>query len=129
MVVFVIKFCCRFRLAGLPGTCRRVVRGGSWNDNQDNARAAYRNHNDPNNRNNAVGVRCVRVAHIFAPLQRRRLTNVYFSSLVASLPTVVGTGSASGIGRRLRFPARGEGLKMAQAGPVRTESPRAVRRA
>jgi hypothetical protein len=37
---------------GQPGTIRRVLRGGSWNNNQDNARAAYRNNNHPNNRNN-----------------------------------------------------------------------------
>ena len=44
---------------GLPGTNRRVVRGGSWNNPQDNARAAYRNHNDPDNRNNDIGFRVV----------------------------------------------------------------------
>jgi len=37
-----------------------VVRGGSWNNNQNNARAAYRNHNHPNNRNNNIGCRVVR---------------------------------------------------------------------
>ena len=35
----------------------RVVRGGSWNNNQNNARAAYRNRNNPNNRNNNIGFR------------------------------------------------------------------------
>ena len=29
-----------------------MLRGGSWNNNQDNARCAYRNNNHPDNRNN-----------------------------------------------------------------------------
>ncbi|MFN0298739.1 MAG: SUMF1/EgtB/PvdO family nonheme iron enzyme [Burkholderiales bacterium] len=35
----------------------RVVRGGSWNNNPRNARAANRNRNDTTNRNNNVGFR------------------------------------------------------------------------
>lgn len=42
----------------------RVVRGGSWNNNQDNARAAYRNNNNPNNRNNNNGFRVLACLHI-----------------------------------------------------------------
>ncbi|MDH7487098.1 MAG: SUMF1/EgtB/PvdO family nonheme iron enzyme [Anaerolineae bacterium] len=38
---------------------RRVVRGGSWNNNERNVRAANRDRNDPDNRNNNVGFRCV----------------------------------------------------------------------
>jgi hypothetical protein len=34
-----------------------VVRGGSWNNNEDNARVAIRNRNNPNNSNNNIGVR------------------------------------------------------------------------
>jgi hypothetical protein len=34
-----------------------VLRGGSWNNNPTNARAANRNWNDRNNRNNNVGFR------------------------------------------------------------------------
>ncbi|MGB1011612.1 MAG: hypothetical protein ACPGVP_17970 [Thiolinea sp.] len=33
------------------------MRGGSWNNNQENARAARRNRNLPTNRNNNVGFR------------------------------------------------------------------------
>jgi hypothetical protein len=33
-----------------------VLRGGSWNNNQDNARSANRNRNNPNNRNGSVGL-------------------------------------------------------------------------
>jgi hypothetical protein len=36
----------------------RVIRGGSWNNNAQNVRAAYRNHNEPTNRNNNLGFRC-----------------------------------------------------------------------
>jgi hypothetical protein len=35
----------------------RVLRGGSWNNNQRNARCAYRNSNNPDNRNNNIGFR------------------------------------------------------------------------
>ena len=37
----------------------RVIRGGSWNNHAQNVRAAYRNANDPGNRNNNLGFRCV----------------------------------------------------------------------
>jgi hypothetical protein len=47
------------------------VRGGSWNNNQDNARAAYRNNNTPDNRNNNMGFRVVCSSHIVRSLQRR----------------------------------------------------------
>ncbi|TLD45951.1 MAG: Serine/threonine-protein kinase pkn1 [Accumulibacter sp.] len=54
----------RCKPAGRPDTTRRVVRGGSWNNNRDNARCAYRNDNDPGNRNNNLGLRLVCVSHI-----------------------------------------------------------------
>jgi hypothetical protein len=39
-----------------------VLRGGSWNNNPDNCRAAYRNRNAPANRNNNYGFRvCFRL--------------------------------------------------------------------
>ncbi|MEZ5402183.1 MAG: hypothetical protein R2729_21090 [Bryobacteraceae bacterium] len=41
----------------------RALRGGSWNNNQDNARAGCRNNNHPNNRNN-IGFRVVCSSHI-----------------------------------------------------------------
>jgi len=42
---------------------KRVVRGGSWNNNARNVRAAVRNRNHPDNRNNSLGFRCAR-AHL-----------------------------------------------------------------
>jgi len=44
---------------------RRVVRGGSWNNNRNNVRCAYRNNNDPDNRNNNIGFRVL--SHGFLP--------------------------------------------------------------
>ncbi|MCP4212987.1 MAG: SUMF1/EgtB/PvdO family nonheme iron enzyme [Halieaceae bacterium] len=35
-----------------------VLRGGSWNNNQNNVRSANRNNNTPGNRNNNIGFRC-----------------------------------------------------------------------
>ncbi|MBI5116995.1 SUMF1/EgtB/PvdO family nonheme iron enzyme [Candidatus Poribacteria bacterium] len=37
-----------------------MLRGGSWNNNRNNARCANRNRNNRNNRNNNVGFRCAR---------------------------------------------------------------------
>jgi hypothetical protein len=49
---------------GLPETFSRVLRGGSWINNNDNARASYRNNNAPDNRNNNIGFRVCCVSHI-----------------------------------------------------------------
>jgi len=38
----------------------RVLRGASWyNDNPGNLLSSYRNNNDPDNRNDNIGFRCV----------------------------------------------------------------------
>ncbi|MEC4815116.1 MAG: hypothetical protein SAK29_17845 [Scytonema sp. PMC 1069.18] len=34
-----------------------MLRGGSWNNNPENCRSAYRNDNDADNRNNNIGFR------------------------------------------------------------------------
>lgn len=109
--------------AGLPVTARRVVRGGAWNNNQTNARAAYRNNNAPDNRNNNIGFRLACSSHTFDPLQRRGVIPVASPSTGTA-----GAGGASGIGRRPRFATRGEGLKMARVSPVRTGGLSTVRR-
>jgi hypothetical protein len=36
-----------------------VLRGGSWNNKDNNARGAYRNNNNPDNWNNNIGFRVV----------------------------------------------------------------------
>jgi formylglycine-generating enzyme required for sulfatase activity len=36
----------------------RDLRGGSFNNDADNLRAAYRNYNHPDNRNDNIGFRC-----------------------------------------------------------------------
>ena len=46
-------------IAGACPTVHRVLRGGSFNNNHRNARCAYRNRNNPNNRNNNIGFRVV----------------------------------------------------------------------
>ncbi|MEI7869191.1 MAG: SUMF1/EgtB/PvdO family nonheme iron enzyme [Candidatus Methylumidiphilus sp.] len=47
------------------GDCeRRVARGGSWDHLRDDARAAYRSYNHPDNRSNLIGFRLVCVAPI-----------------------------------------------------------------
>jgi hypothetical protein len=43
---------------GLPGDSR-VLRGGSWANNRNNAHAANRNNNSPGNRNDNNGFRVV----------------------------------------------------------------------
>ncbi|MCB0594791.1 MAG: SUMF1/EgtB/PvdO family nonheme iron enzyme [Phaeodactylibacter sp.] len=42
----------------------RVVRGGSWNENARNCRIAFRNRNEPDNRNNNIGFRLVFVPQL-----------------------------------------------------------------
>ena len=44
---------------------RRVLRGGSWNNNHTWARCASRNRNNSNNRNDNNGFRLLCVSHIF----------------------------------------------------------------
>ncbi|MBA3966210.1 MAG: SUMF1/EgtB/PvdO family nonheme iron enzyme [Nitrospirales bacterium] len=56
---------------------RRVVRGGSWNNNQNNAGASYRNNNHPDNRNNNIGFRVVRSSHILCPLLWRGIARPF----------------------------------------------------
>ena len=45
-----------------PAGHHRVLRGGSWNNNTEtNLRSSYRNNDDPRNRNDNNGFRCVLV--------------------------------------------------------------------
>ncbi|NUM79124.1 SUMF1/EgtB/PvdO family nonheme iron enzyme [candidate division KSB1 bacterium] len=38
----------------------RVLRGGAWNNQPHNVACAYRNNNEPDNRNNNIGFRCAK---------------------------------------------------------------------
>jgi Sulfatase-modifying factor enzyme 1 len=57
------------RLFCLVRRSGKVVRGGSWNNNSDNARCAIRNRNHTDNRNNNLGFRVVlRSSHVLQAL-------------------------------------------------------------
>jgi formylglycine-generating enzyme required for sulfatase activity len=49
----------RLASEGLIQEHAHVVRGGSWNNNRNNARCSYRNRNEPDNFNNNIGFRVV----------------------------------------------------------------------
>jgi hypothetical protein len=51
-----------------------MLRGGSWNNNAPFVRAANRNNNDPDNRNNNIGFRCVVVASM---VPKGQVSSVY----------------------------------------------------
>jgi formylglycine-generating enzyme required for sulfatase activity len=55
-----------FRLldGGKSGRRLKGLRGGSWNNNENNARVSIRNNDHPDNRNNNIGFRVV-VPHSF----------------------------------------------------------------
>ena len=52
------RFNSAITLEAWTAPCRRVLRGGSWNNNPQNLRSANRNRNTPDNRNNNI---CFRV--------------------------------------------------------------------
>jgi hypothetical protein len=76
-----------------------VVRGGSWNNDQVNARASYRNDNAPDNRNNNAGLRVVRSSHILNPPYGAAGWMSLCPTVASLLTGIAGTGRASGIGR------------------------------
>ncbi|MDQ3006674.1 MAG: SUMF1/EgtB/PvdO family nonheme iron enzyme [Chloroflexota bacterium] len=50
-------------MAGQAENVIRVLRGGAFNNNERNVRCAYRNRNNPNNRNKDIGFRVVVASH------------------------------------------------------------------
>jgi hypothetical protein len=52
-----------------------VLRGGSWNNNRDNARCAYRNDNNPDNDNDNNGFRLATRAPRPPEMRRDALSN------------------------------------------------------
>lgn len=53
-----------------------MVRGGSWLNNSNNTRAANRNNNTPDNRNDNLGFRCVALPGMFLSAKCSRFTDV-----------------------------------------------------
>ncbi|MES9902608.1 MAG: SUMF1/EgtB/PvdO family nonheme iron enzyme [Sedimenticola sp.] len=87
---------------GSPVTFRRVVRGGSWINNSDNARASIRNNNnEPDNRNNNLGFRLSCLSHIDPVLLWRWVRS---TRVVISLEALTTSGTVC----RSRFADRGE---------------------
>ena len=58
----------------------RVVRGGAYNNEARNVRCAYRNRNNPHNRNDNQGFRVV-VSHAF-PCNKKRCSQKYAALLI-----------------------------------------------
>jgi hypothetical protein len=75
---------------------RRVLRGGSWNNNENNTRCARRNRNNPNNRNNNIGFRIVVVSHIAADLPEMRSGYGWTAEALRDGPTASLAESGSG---------------------------------
>ncbi|QQS45408.1 MAG: hypothetical protein IPM66_15870 [Acidobacteriota bacterium] len=100
--------------AQAAGLSAAHLRGGSWNNNQDNARAVYRNNNNPNIRNNNIGFRVVVRP---TPLSLFNGHQPWGGCRVA--PFYQGQ-AASGIAGRVRFAGRGGDIKKARMDPVRT---------
>ena len=50
-----------------------MLRGGNWNNNDNNLRVANRNNNNPTNQNNNIGFRCVAAPGSFLVGQVRRV--------------------------------------------------------
>jgi hypothetical protein len=71
-----------------------VLRGGNWNNNDNNLRAANRNNNNPDNRNNNIGFRCAAPPRIFLKGQVRRLHGAALSPRV-KIPGLFPVGSCS----------------------------------
>lgn len=67
----------------------RVLRGGSFNNNASNLLSAFRNNNDPTNRNNNVGARCAKTV-----ILRARASRIGAIKAAPSvIPTVHPTGA------------------------------------
>ena len=85
----------------------RVLRGGSFNNDTRNLRAANRNRNEPDNRNNNIGFRCVR------DVERRRT--------IASAAGAAVVTAAAGV--RTPLPDRAPGERRAAFGAEQQNGP------
>ena len=89
----------------------RVIRGGSWNNDPQNARSAYRNRNTPENRNNNLGFRLARAQRArwtprrIDPIARRFRRLPAGQILTSDRPVLVAHGEGSGrVFSRFRSP-------------------------
>ncbi|MFM7167784.1 MAG: SUMF1/EgtB/PvdO family nonheme iron enzyme [Planctomycetaceae bacterium] len=87
----------------------RVIRGGSWNSNARNVRAASRNRNDPGNADNNLGFRPLNSAFCLTSQRNAEQKNVR-TAVNSCGKTENGPSRASSPGersRRCRFSLRG----------------------
>jgi formylglycine-generating enzyme required for sulfatase activity len=102
-------------------SARRVARGGAWFGINVLARASYRNHNHPDNRNNNLGLRVVRSSHIVIPLSTAQLMWCLRTWLLRACPSALPTRAvlpvlAADYGWR----SAAKDVRMAQVRPART---------
>ncbi|GAB4266446.1 MAG: hypothetical protein Kow0054_29830 [Deferrisoma sp.] len=88
---------------------RRVVRGGSWNNKPRNVRAANRNRNTPDNRNNNQGFRLVAAGRHVAGPRCPAFTDAGLGEMFHGVrsrvrPPSAGPNDLGGRGGRLRAP-------------------------
>ena len=99
-----------------------MVRGGSWNNDQVNARASYRDNN--------LGLRVVRSSHILIPLQLAQPDGCLCAWLLqAYLPAWPAWAALPVLAVDYGLRPEAKVIKMAQVSPVRTGSVRQARRA
>ncbi len=69
----------------------RVIRGGSWNNNAQNLRSAYRNNNGLGKRNNNVGFRVVSTRFLNEMVRGRglRITFAYPGFVQVIIPALM----------------------------------------
>ncbi|MFZ5822103.1 MAG: hypothetical protein ACOYYJ_19605 [Chloroflexota bacterium] len=65
-----------------------MLRGGSFNNNDRNVRCAYRNNNDPNNRNDNIGFRLC-VSHTFPCLPEMRFGYDWIAEAIREMARVM----------------------------------------
>jgi hypothetical protein len=63
-----------------------VLRGGSWNNKQDNLRSANRNRNNPDNRNNNIGFRLAHYPCQGSELFDLRIKQAWWQVSMSSFP-------------------------------------------
>ncbi|MBL8666325.1 MAG: hypothetical protein JNM48_02550 [Rhodospirillales bacterium] len=89
-----------------------MVRGGSWNNNRENARASYRNRNHPNNRNNNLGFRVVCSSHVSSASSSARCHSALLracrarSAGIGSLPGLFADHGLRALAREERWRGR-----------------------